>query len=67
MKKKLDILLIVPSSKAKVYQKLGNDLSAIEPPVWATLLATFLKNRGCSVEILDAINENPIIFVNNRS
>jgi radical SAM superfamily enzyme YgiQ (UPF0313 family) len=54
MKKKLDILLIVPSSKAKVYQKLGNDLSAIEPPVWATLIATFLKNLGCSVEILDA-------------
>tara|TARA_B100000315_G_scaffold259213_1_gene314247 strand:+ start:2535 stop:4049 length:1515 start_codon:yes stop_codon:yes gene_type:complete len=57
MEKKLDILLIIPSGRAKVYQKLGNDLSAIEPPVWATLLATFLLNRGCSVEILDAESE----------
>ena len=54
MANRLDFLLIVPSGKSKVYQKLSTDFSAIEPPVWATLLATFLQDRGCSVSILDA-------------
>jgi len=54
MNNPLDVLLITPPSRERVFQKLGGSLSAIEPPVWSTLLATFLKQRGCSVEILDA-------------
>ena len=50
---RLDLLLINPSSRVRVYQSLGSELAAIEPPVWAGLLATFVRNRGFSVQILD--------------
>jgi anaerobic magnesium-protoporphyrin IX monomethyl ester cyclase len=54
MVQKLDILLVTPPSKDKVFQGLGVNLIGIEPPVWSTLLATFLLGKGISVEILDA-------------
>lgn len=50
----LDLLLINSSSRRKVYQSLGSELAAVEPPVWARLLASFCTNRGLSVMILDA-------------
>lgn len=50
----LDLLLINPSSRARAYQALGSELAAIEPPVWIGLIATFLRDRGYSVAILDA-------------
>src|SRR3990167_10180826 len=49
----LDLLLINAPSRAGVYGELAN-LSAVEPPVWAGLIATYCKTRGFSVEILDA-------------
>ena len=49
----LDILLIVPNSRAPAYGPLA-PLAAVEPPVWAGLLATFLLKKGYGVEILDA-------------
>jgi len=51
---KLDVVLINPGSRAMVYQGLGSTLTAIEPPVWAGLMATFLRRLGCSVSIIDA-------------
>lgn len=54
MNYRLDLLLINPGSRAEVYQSLGNALAAIEPPVWAGLMAGFVRKRGFSVEILDA-------------
>ena len=50
----LDILLVTPPSKDKVFQELGKSLTAIEPPVWSMLLATFIGQKGHSVRILDA-------------
>jgi anaerobic magnesium-protoporphyrin IX monomethyl ester cyclase len=50
----LDLVLINPSSRKRVYQSLGKDLAAIEPPVWAGLMATYLRQKGYSVAILDA-------------
>ena len=50
----LDFLLITPPSRLEVYQKLSGEFAAIEPPVWSMLIAKYLKNRGYSVEILDA-------------
>ena len=50
----LDVLLINPGGRRRVYQSLGDTLTAIEPPVWAGLLATFARERGFTVEILDA-------------
>ena len=52
--KRLDAVLVNPGSRRAVYQRLGETLAAIEPPVWAGLMATFLRRKGFSVEILDA-------------
>ncbi len=53
-KQQIDLLLVNPGNRKQVYQKLGAELSAVEPPIWAGLLATFVRNRGCRVMILDA-------------
>jgi anaerobic magnesium-protoporphyrin IX monomethyl ester cyclase len=50
----LDLLLVTPPSRVEVYQGLSNDLAAIEPPVWSTLIAEFVRRRGIAVDILDA-------------
>jgi len=56
--KRLDLVLVSPGGRVRVYQSLADSLSAIEPPVWAGLMATFARNRGLSVELLDANAEN---------
>jgi anaerobic magnesium-protoporphyrin IX monomethyl ester cyclase len=58
MTQKLDVLLVTPPSRDIVFQDLGKNLTAIEPPVWSTLMATFLFRKGVSVEILDAEAES---------
>jgi anaerobic magnesium-protoporphyrin IX monomethyl ester cyclase len=55
---RLDVLLINPGNLTQVYQSLGEQLSAIEPPIWAGLIATFIRQKGFSVAILDAQAEN---------
>lgn len=37
---RLDIILVTPGNRQQVYQSLGENLSAVEPPVWAGLMAT---------------------------
>jgi hypothetical protein len=54
MTSRLDLLLINPGSRTEIYQELGAELAAIEPPLWAGMIATFVRNRGFSVKILDA-------------
>ncbi|MFO0879126.1 MAG: cobalamin-dependent protein [Gemmataceae bacterium] len=54
MSRKLDLVLINPSSRAEVYQSLGKSLAAVEPPVWAGLMATYCRLKGLSVEVIDA-------------
>jgi anaerobic magnesium-protoporphyrin IX monomethyl ester cyclase len=56
--KKLDLVLVHPGNRTQIYQSLGLTLSAIEPPVWAGLMATSVRNRGLSVEVLDAEAED---------
>jgi anaerobic magnesium-protoporphyrin IX monomethyl ester cyclase len=51
--KQLDLVLINPGSRTEVYQSLGNELAAIENPVWAGLMATFCRTKGLSVEVID--------------
>jgi radical SAM superfamily enzyme YgiQ (UPF0313 family) len=58
--KKLDLVLINPSSRTQVYQSLGTRLAAVENPVWAGLMATFCRRRGLSVAIIDAEAEQLI-------
>jgi radical SAM superfamily enzyme YgiQ (UPF0313 family) len=52
-----DLVLINPNSRAQVYQSLGTELTAVENPVWAGLMASFCRARGLSVEIIDAEGE----------
>lgn len=55
MRKQPDILLIKPGSQRELYGELSeNSLTAIEPPLWAGLIATYVRNRGYSVQIIDA-------------
>lgn len=56
--KALDLLLINPGGRQAVYQSLGSRLTAIEPPVWAGLMATFARRKGYSVAIIDAEAED---------
>jgi len=51
---RLDLLLVNPGGRTRIYQSLATTLSAIEPPVWAGLLATFARKKGVSVQIIDA-------------
>ena len=54
----LDLVLVHPGDRTQIYQSLGLGLSAVEPPVWASLIATFVGKRGYSVRVLDAEAEN---------
>jgi radical SAM superfamily enzyme YgiQ (UPF0313 family) len=53
MSKKLDILFVHPNASNKIYQGLGKDLSAIEPPIWAMMLSKYIQKKGYSVSLLD--------------
>ena len=49
----LDILLIHPNASKKIYQGLSSEHSAIEPPIWAAMLANHCRKKNFKVEILD--------------
>ena len=51
---RLDLAIINPGAPEQGYQSLANSLSAVEPPVWAGMIATFARIKGYSVEIIDA-------------
>lgn len=50
----LDLVLVNPGGRAKIYQSLGAGLAAVENPVWAGLIATFARSHGFSAAIVDA-------------
>lgn len=50
----VDLLLINPGGRAKIYQELGDELTAVEPPLWCRLIAGYVRDRGYTVEIMDA-------------
>ena len=49
----IDILFVHPNAAKKIYQGLANDHAAIEPPIWAAMLANAMRKFGHSVAILD--------------
>ena len=51
--KQLDILFIHPNAAHKIYQDLSKNYSALEPPIWAGMLASHCLKKGFSAEILD--------------
>jgi radical SAM superfamily enzyme YgiQ (UPF0313 family) len=54
----LDLLLIHPGGRELIYQDLGAEYSAVEPPLWCRLIAGYILDRGYSVQILDSEAEN---------
>ena len=50
---KLDILFIHTNASKKIYQDLSKHHSAIEPPIWAGMLANHCRNKNFNVNILD--------------
>lgn len=49
----LDILLVHPNASSAIYQDLSKSASAIEPPIWAGMLANHVRNLGHECAILD--------------
>ena len=49
-----DIVLVNPGDRQQVFQALGIDLAAIEPPFWVAVMAAYLRNQGFSTRIIDA-------------
>lgn len=50
----VDVLFINPGDRKQIYQDLGDEFPAIEPPVFAGLFATYVRGKGCSAAIYDA-------------
>ena len=51
--KNIDVLFVHANAAKKIYQDLAKDYSAIEPPIWAGMLASHCRIKGFSVDILD--------------
>ena len=61
MAKQLDLLLVNPAGRHAVYQGLQDaEITAVETPVWAGLIAGFVRKHGFTVELLDANAEGYI-------
>lgn len=58
MAEKIDIVLINPGDRKKIYQNLAEDYSAIEPPFWVAVISAFLRNKNFNVMIVDSNAEN---------
>jgi radical SAM superfamily enzyme YgiQ (UPF0313 family) len=54
----MEILFVNPGNSSKIYQGLSRNLSAIEPPTWALLLAEATRSKGYETGILDVNAEN---------
>ncbi len=60
MSDQLDLLIIHPGAAHgivgghAIYGNLGDDLIAVEPPLWSRLIASYIRGRGFSVKIIDA-------------
>lgn len=53
MMESLDAIVINPGGRKEIYQSLGDELTAIEPPMWARLITGYLLDKSLNVEILD--------------
>ncbi len=54
MAEAVDILFINPGDRKQIYQDLGDEFCALEPPVFAGLFATYARRKGAKVAIIDA-------------
>jgi len=58
----MDAMIVTPGGRDAVYQTLGSELTAIEPPLWARLITGYLLDHKCDVDILDteALSLSPV-------
>lgn len=57
MKSEIDLLIVSPGNNRVIYQDLAQEYAAVEPPIWAALIANFARNRGYSVALIDQEGE----------
>ena len=50
----IDVLFVHSNASAKIYQGLAKNHAAIEPPIWAAMLANSARSQGYDSQILDA-------------
>jgi len=50
----VDVLFINPGDRKQIYQDLGDEFPAIEPPVFAGLFASYVRGKDRSAAIYDA-------------
>jgi anaerobic magnesium-protoporphyrin IX monomethyl ester cyclase len=50
--------LINPAGREKIYQSLGTELTAVEPPLWCRLIGGYVRDRGYRIAIVDSEAEN---------
>lgn len=50
----IDLVLVNPGGRGRLFQALGASLAAVEPPIWAGLMAGFVRRHGYRVAIVDA-------------
>lgn len=50
----IDLVIIHPGAAHGIYGELGNELVAIEPPLWPRIIAGYCRDRGVRVRIIDA-------------
>lgn len=49
-----DLLVIHPGAQHGIFGALGDQLTALEPPTWARMLAGYIRDRGYTTKIIDA-------------
>jgi anaerobic magnesium-protoporphyrin IX monomethyl ester cyclase len=55
---KLDVLFVHPNGAPIIYQELSKTYSAIEPPIWAALMANNARKNGWTTQLLDCEAEH---------
>lgn len=54
----IDLVLVNPGTKRLIYQSLGSEVAAVEPPFWIAAIASSLRAKNFNVAIIDANAEN---------
>ena len=44
--KGIDLLLVNAPGKKRVYQKLADEFAAFEPPIWAALIGSYVRDKA---------------------
>jgi radical SAM superfamily enzyme YgiQ (UPF0313 family) len=50
----VDLFIVFPNNRLRAFGTLASDIAAITPPVESGLIASYLRERGYSVRLLDA-------------